>query len=50
LAADKIVISNYWGLPLYANPTIAAFNKALKGIDPAPIGNNITWNFFKWSY
>ena len=50
LAADKIVISNYWGLPLYANPTIAAFNKALKGIDPAPIGANITWNFFKWSY
>ncbi len=50
LAADKIVISNYWGLPLYANPTIAAYNKALKGIDPAPIGANITWNFFKWSY
>jgi peptide/nickel transport system substrate-binding protein len=50
LAADKIIIDNYWGLPLYANPTIAAYNKALKGIDPAPIGNNITWNFFKWSY
>lgn len=50
LAADKIIVSNYWGLPLYANPTIAAFNKALKGIDPAPIGANITWNFFKWSY
>ena len=50
LAADKIVIGNYWGLPLYANPTIAAYNKALKGIDPAPIGANITWNFFKWSY
>lgn len=50
LAADKIIISNFWGLPLYANPTIAAYNKALKGIDPAPIGANITWNFFKWSY
>lgn len=50
LAADKIIIGNNWGLPLYANPTIAAYNKALKGIDPAPIGANITWNFFKWSY
>jgi peptide/nickel transport system substrate-binding protein len=50
LAMDKIIISNYWGLPLYANPTIAAWNKALKGIDPAPIGNTITWNFFDWSY
>jgi len=50
LAADKIIIANAWGLPLYANPTIAAYNKDLKGIDPAPIGANITWNFFDWSY
>lgn len=50
LAADKIVISNYWGLPLYANPTITAYNKALKNVKPAPIGNNITWNFFEWHY
>ena len=50
LAIDKIVISNYWGLPLYANPTIAAYNKDLIGINPAPIGSNITWNFFDWHY
>jgi len=49
-AADKIIISNYWGLPLYANPTISAWNTELKGIDPAPLGANITWNFWKWSY
>jgi peptide/nickel transport system substrate-binding protein len=50
LAIDKIVHDNYWGLPLYANPTITAYNKALKNIKPAPVGNNITWNFFEWSY
>ena len=50
LAMDKIVHDNYWGLPLYANPTITAYNKALKNIKPAPVGNNITWNFFEWSY
>jgi peptide/nickel transport system substrate-binding protein len=50
IAVDKLVISNYWGLPLYQNPTIAAYNKALKGIDPAPIGANIVWNFFEWHY
>jgi peptide/nickel transport system substrate-binding protein len=50
LAADKIIINNYWGLTLYANPTISAYNKALKNIKPAPIGANITWNFFEWSY
>lgn len=50
IAIDKRVISNAWGLALYANPTIAAFNKDLKNIKPAPIGNNITWNYFEWSY
>jgi len=50
LAADKIIISNAIGLALYANPTIAAYSKDLKGIDVAPIGNNITWNFFEWSF
>jgi len=50
LAMDKIIIANAWGLPLYANPTITAYNKALKNIKPAPVGNNITWNFFEWSY
>jgi peptide/nickel transport system substrate-binding protein len=49
-AADKIFIDNSWGLPLYFNPTISAWNKDLKGINPAPIGNNITWNFWAWSY
>lgn len=50
IAIDKKVMSNYWGLALYANPTISAWNKELKNIKPAPIGNNITWNFFEWSY
>jgi ABC-type transport system substrate-binding protein len=50
LAADKIIVSNYWGLPLYANPVLAAYNKALKNVKPAPIGNNLTWNFWEWSY
>jgi ABC-type oligopeptide transport system substrate-binding subunit len=50
LAMDKIIIANAWGLPLYANPTITAYNKDLKNVKPAPVGNNTTWNFFEWSY
>jgi hypothetical protein len=50
LAADKIIMSNYWTLGLYTNPNISAFNKAVKNIKPAPLGNNITWNYFEWSY
>lgn len=49
-AIEKIVVANAWGLALYANPTITAFNKALKNIKTAPVGNNITWNYFEWSY
>jgi peptide/nickel transport system substrate-binding protein len=50
LAADKIIMANAWGLALYAGPVITAYNKALKNIKPAPVGNNITWNYFEWSY
>lgn len=50
VAAEKIIIANAWGLPLYASPVITAYNKALKNIKPAPVGNNLTWNFFEWSY
>ena len=49
-AIEKIVVANAWGLALYANPVITAYNKALKNIKTAPVGNNITWNFFEWSY
>ena len=50
LVADKIINRNYWTLPLYTNPNISAWNKEIKNIKPAPIGNNITWNYFEWSY
>jgi peptide/nickel transport system substrate-binding protein len=50
LAADKIIMANAWGLALYAGPVLTAYNKELKNIKPAPVGNNITWNYFEWSY
>jgi peptide/nickel transport system substrate-binding protein len=50
LAIDKIVISNYWGLPLYQNPTITAYNKIVKNVKPAPIGANTVWNYWQWHF
>jgi peptide/nickel transport system substrate-binding protein len=50
LAIDKIVISNYWGLPLYQNPTITAYTNALHNVKPAPIGQNTVWNYWQWHY
>jgi peptide/nickel transport system substrate-binding protein len=50
VAADKIVHDNYWGLPLYQNPTISAYTNKLKNVKPAPIGQNIVWNYWEWHY
>jgi peptide/nickel transport system substrate-binding protein len=50
LAADKIIIANAMGLPLFANAVLASYSKELKGIEIAQIGNNVTWNFFEWSF
>lgn len=50
LAIDKIVHDNYWGLPLYQNPTITAYTNALKNIKPAPVGQNTVWNYWEWHY
>ena len=50
LAIDKIVISNYWGLPLYQNPTITAYTKALKNVKPGLIGAVTIWNYWEWHY
>ena len=50
LAIDKVVISNFWGLPLYQNPTITAYTNALHNVKPAPIGQNTVWNYWQWHY
>lgn len=50
LTAEKRIVQNYWTLPLYTNPNISAWNKEIKGIKPAPVGNNITWNYWEWSF
>lgn len=49
-AAQKIIHDNYWGQPLYQNPTIAAYTTALKNVKPAPIGQNVVWNYWEWHY
>jgi len=50
LAIDKIVHDEYWGLPLYQNPTITAYNKMVKNFNPAPIGATLVWNFWQWHF
>ncbi len=50
LAIDKVVHDNYWGLPLYQNPTITAYTKALKNVKPGLIGSPTIWNYWQWHY
>jgi len=46
----KIAHDNYWGLPLYQNPTLTAFNSAVANVKPEPIGYDVVWNFWEWHF
>jgi len=50
LAIDKVVHDNYWGLPLYQNATLTAHSTALQNVKPAPIGQNVVWNYWEWTF
>jgi peptide/nickel transport system substrate-binding protein len=50
LAAEKIIHDNYYSLPLYQWPAVAAASTALKGIKFAPLTPNIVWNYWEWHY
>ncbi len=50
IAADKIIVANSYGLPLYQNVSLIAFSKSLSGVDPSPLSPSIVWNYWKWHY
>jgi peptide/nickel transport system substrate-binding protein len=35
---------------VFTHPGIYAINKNLKGVKPAPLSPNLTWNYWEWSY
>lgn len=49
-AIAKIAHDNYWGLPLYQNPTLTAYNSAVANVKPEPIGYDVVWNFWEWHF
>ena len=44
--AEKILWSNYYSLPLYQWPGMAAWNKDVKGVLPSPLNPNVVWNYW----
>jgi hypothetical protein len=50
LAIEKVVHDSYWGLPLYQNATLTAHSTSLINVKPAPIGQNVVWNYWEWHF
>jgi len=50
IAAEKILWSNYWSLPLYQWPGMAAWNKSLQGVLPSPLNPNVVWNYWQLGF
>jgi peptide/nickel transport system substrate-binding protein len=50
ITADRALFADAATLPVFIHPGVYAVNKDLKGIKPAPLSPNLTWNFWEWSY
>jgi len=48
--AEKILWSNYYSLPLYQWPGMAAWNKDVKGVLPSPLNPNVVWNYWQLGF
>jgi peptide/nickel transport system substrate-binding protein len=50
IAAERQLWSNYWTLQQYQWPGVAAWNKDVKNVLPAPLNPNTTWNYWQLGY
>jgi peptide/nickel transport system substrate-binding protein len=50
ITADRALFADAATLPVFVHPGVYAINKNLKGMKPAPLSPNLTWNFWEWSY
>ncbi len=50
IQADRALFSDAVTLPVFTHPSVYAINKELKGVKPAPLSPNLTWNYWEWSY
>ncbi|NBW73882.1 MAG: hypothetical protein EBR26_05745, partial [Microbacteriaceae bacterium] len=50
IAAEKQLWSNYWTLPVYQWPGVAAWNKDLKNVLPSPLNPNVVWNYWQLAF
>jgi hypothetical protein len=50
IAADRALFADAVTLPVFTHPGVTAINKDLKGLKPAPLSPQLTWNYWEWSY
>ena len=50
ITADRALFADAVTLPVFTHPGVTAINKNLKGLKPAPLSPQLTWNYWEWSY
>jgi peptide/nickel transport system substrate-binding protein len=50
ITADRALFADAVTLPVFTHPGVNAINKNLKGVKPAPLSPQLTWNYWEWSY
>jgi peptide/nickel transport system substrate-binding protein len=50
IKADRALFADAVTLPVFVHPGVNAINKNLKGVKPAPLSPQLTWNFWEWTY
>jgi peptide/nickel transport system substrate-binding protein len=50
ITADRALFADAVTLPVFTHPGVTAINKDLKGLKPAPLSPQLTWNYWEWTY
>jgi peptide/nickel transport system substrate-binding protein len=50
IKADRALFADAVTLPVFVHPGVNAINKDLKGVKPAPLSPQLTWNYWEWTY
>jgi peptide/nickel transport system substrate-binding protein len=50
IQAERIINAEGLTSGVFLHPAVTAVNKALKGIKPSPLSDDVVWNWWEWSY
>ena len=50
IQAERIIHAEGLTSGVFLHPAVTAVNKALKGIKPSPLSDDVVWNWWEWGY